>query len=518
MAVENYNIVDISFSCINCNSLNMSHSGKYMQKNKIYGIAKLKSDIIFLSDVRISNKNKISGYKEICNTFLMNSYCKYNFFHNSSSNKRGTGILIKTDILFTELRRIADPAENYLLLLVDLKGKHLILGSIYGPNEHDPTFFRNLQRDILMLGDYPIILGGDWNCTVSTDPADRNPDCLNMAAPPNIRHSGYLGDMCTELNLLDPYRGLNPARREFTYVPRSDAMNNRSRIDFFLISRALIVNLTSCEISIGLQSKLFDHKAVTLDFYSRKRTVTGRSNISTKILGYPETDLIFRTAVAECYIQNINQEHIENFDRCRLLRSIGDIRVMLRNLGPPFKNSEPFLLTAEESAERDISLLRIQNLLNALNINEMQDMPLSCSIDIFTETLLFAIKNDLCSFQHFISVKKKERRKAITDELTQLKDVVPLNLERLKNLEKLLLELDENELKIEVEKSPLFEYINTEKITPEFLKLAKASKVGSKLSDIKKPDGSDFESEKERNDYIVSFFANIYKKPEVNQI
>ena len=80
MAVENYNIVDISFSCINCNSLNMSHSGKYMQKNKIYGIAKLKTDIIFLSDVRISNKNKISGYKEICNIFLMNSYCKYNFF------------------------------------------------------------------------------------------------------------------------------------------------------------------------------------------------------------------------------------------------------------------------------------------------------------------------------------------------------------------------------------------------------------------------------------------------------
>ena len=87
-------------------------------------------------------------------------------------------------------------------------------------------------------------------------------------------------------------------------------------------------------------------------------------------------------------------------------------------------------------------------------------------------------------------------------------------MDSLKNLEKLLLDIDENELKKEVEKSPLYEFINTEKITPEFLKIAKANSIDSKLSDIKKPDGSDFLSDKERNDYVVSFFADIYSKPD----
>jgi len=492
----------------------MSNSGKYVQKNKIYGIAKIKTDIIFLSDVRISNKNKVSGFQEICKTFLLNSYCQYIFLHNSSANKRGTGILIKQGLPFTELRRVADPAENYLLLLADIKGKNIIIGSIYGPNDHDVQFFRNLKRDILALGDYPVIIGGDWNCTGSTDHADLNIDCLNMAAPPNLRHSRYLSDMCSEVNLIDPFRGLHPNRQEFTFVPRSEAMNNRSRIDFFLISRGSLANVTNCEILHGLQSRLFDHKAVILDFNKNVGSASKGSSISTKILGHLETELLVRTAVAECYIQHIESDLVVGFNKNLLLENIGTIRALLRDLGTPFKHSEPFFFDADESAGRALLATRIQNILNNIDVAALQALPLGCSIDIFTETLLFSIKNDVCSFQHFISVKKKERRKAIIADINREKNINPPNIDVLKNLEKLLLEIDENELKLEVEKSPLYEFINTEKITPEFLKLSRSAKIEAKLSDIKKPDGSDFVNDEERNEFIVSFFANIYKKPE----
>jgi hypothetical protein len=45
----------ISVSSINCNSLNMSNLGNINHKLKIYGITRLKSDIILLSDIRLNS-------------------------------------------------------------------------------------------------------------------------------------------------------------------------------------------------------------------------------------------------------------------------------------------------------------------------------------------------------------------------------------------------------------------------------------------------------------------------------
>jgi hypothetical protein len=44
----------ITVSSINCNSLNMSNLGNINHKLKIYGITRLKSDIILLSDIRLN--------------------------------------------------------------------------------------------------------------------------------------------------------------------------------------------------------------------------------------------------------------------------------------------------------------------------------------------------------------------------------------------------------------------------------------------------------------------------------
>ena len=49
----------------------------------------------------------------------------------------------------------------------------------------------------------------------------------------------------------------------------------------------------------------------------------------------------------------------------------------------------------------------------------------------------------------------------------------------------------------EIEKFSLFEHLNMEKMTPHFLKLAKCTRPDSLLKDIKKPDGSNFDSDPE---------------------
>jgi hypothetical protein len=67
-------------------------------------------------------------------------------------------------------------------------------------------------------------------------------------------------------------------------------------------------------------------------------------------------------------------------------------------------------------------------------------------------------------------------------------------------------------MRSEMENFKNFEIINAEKITPRFLTLARVSKNTESLATIKKDDGSDFESDTDRDRYIRSFYANIYSK------
>jgi exonuclease III len=136
----------------------MSSSGKYNQFHKIYGITKLRSDIILMSDTRLCNRNLVSAEDDIKKLFLNNPYGQYNAWFNSTQNKRGVGILIKKKISVSVLRVMADRTENYLLQELMMSGERLIIGSIYGPNNLDRQFFVNLENDLIELNAKYIIL------------------------------------------------------------------------------------------------------------------------------------------------------------------------------------------------------------------------------------------------------------------------------------------------------------------------------------------------------------------------
>jgi len=371
------NIDNLTFASINCNSLNMSSSSKLLQHAKLYGAAKLKTDVIFLSDIRLSNRNLVSNFNNIATIFRVNPYASYRFLHNSTQNKRGTGILIKHDIPFTERARRSDPDENYILLMAEIKGNNLILGSIYGPNNHDNEFFTSLQRDIASLGDFFTVLGGDWNCTLSCNNIDNNIDCINMATPPNLRHSNYVSTLCENLNLMDPFRALHPLRRDFSYVPRAVGQLNRSRIDFFLVSRDLIPSVTECEICPHLQSKLFDHKAITLSFIPLRFPKNNRVSISNSILYEDDIDIVVRNSVLECYLLHINDNNLINFNREQYLNYVGRIWTLLRDAGSPHLIQVEDEGGYERFIHREACLDEIRILFNLLDLDYLQTLPLT---------------------------------------------------------------------------------------------------------------------------------------------
>jgi exonuclease III len=257
---------NITFSIQNCNSLNMSHSTSQNQRLKIEAITSLKTDIIMLCDLRLGNKNLTSCKGSVSNLFLINNNCANDFMSNSTLTKRGVGILFKKDLNIIIEETINSDDENFMLSRIVLRGQKFIIGVIYGPNEHNPAFFRNLYEACRRLGNAPLILGGDLNCTFSNLNVQANPDCFNMAELPNYRHSCYISEFCLALELDDPFRFLHPNSKKYTYRPFGLVRKNRSRIDFFMISKSLLNLNLDCVIPEGPLGTFFDHKYVDLTF------------------------------------------------------------------------------------------------------------------------------------------------------------------------------------------------------------------------------------------------------------
>jgi hypothetical protein len=73
--------------------------------------------------------------------------------------------------------------------------------------------------------------------------------------------------------------------------------------------------------------------------------------------------------------------------------------------------------------------------------------------------------------------------------------------------------IQDRKMRSKLESSKNFEIFNNEKITPNFLNLAKGQKSEASLLDLKREDGSDFPSEDERKTYVRNFYKNLYQKP-----
>ena len=103
---------------------------------------------------------------------------------------------------------------------------------------------------------------------------------------------------------------------EFTYTPRDLNRSNRSRLDFFFISNHLIPIVGKIEIAQTLQSNLFDHKAVLLDF-KKVRQGNSRPCISRKILDADHISTVVWGAILETYVLNsgLDREIQNGFQR-----------------------------------------------------------------------------------------------------------------------------------------------------------------------------------------------------------
>jgi hypothetical protein len=205
--------------------------------------------------------------------------------------------------------------------------------------------------------------------------------------------------MCEDLEMSDPYRVKFPNRKEFTYRPSVILKTNRSRIDFFITSNHLTEQIRKCFISNSLQNKLFDHRATHICF-KKQGTGIRTPTISREILKDPDIDLVVKISIYETYAHHSNI--ITEPVRLETLLRLGTARRDLRESGP---DSSTLPVGSRNELRRSGVLAGIKETLNYFRIAEFYvgGFVDGISDDIFMETLVNNLKNDVVSYQNFIS-------------------------------------------------------------------------------------------------------------------
>jgi exonuclease III len=114
-----------------------------------------------------------SATHKITSAFQKTNLGHFDFYFNSSSNKRGVAMLIKKSLDLTLVNEFSDLDENILIKKFSKNGGEIVLGAIYGPNTTNRTFYNNLTRYLTNNNNGPVVLAGDWNTTWDGSPPPR---------------------------------------------------------------------------------------------------------------------------------------------------------------------------------------------------------------------------------------------------------------------------------------------------------------------------------------------------------
>jgi exonuclease III len=392
-------------------SLNIS-TKNIITDQKILAIAGLCSDIIFLSDLRLNSLKQSVACKDITKRFHL---LGYKFIHNSPHSNRGVGILVKKKAMekLNIVNTVRDLDGNHILIDIEYKSTRYTLGSVYGANTNDGIEMYNvLRNDISQLRNTKIILGGDWNCVWDRSVVDVNLDVMNMVNVPSLLRSNKVHELCTYLNLTDPYRIFYPNTREFTFTPNGVNQYNRSRLDFFLVSKDLTDSVLDVTIPHCLNSSVFDHKSVTILF---SKPVNNFSFfIKDNYILQDEFSAGVHAAVVECYLIHSKIDNDLTIDRKNeILLKIGTINRVLGDINElktqEILNGSNNLLTLQIEGKRGELRATLEDL---PSVELLDTLDLDPAPDIFLETLILCVKN-YALLEQRRSIRLKNLKKSI---------------------------------------------------------------------------------------------------------
>lgn len=251
-------------------SLNTRGLRENVKRKALFLFAKqFKTDFVFFQETH-SVGNDVKFWRSQWNNDL--------WFAHGSERSAGVATL-KNTFSGNVLEVFSDHFGHFLCLLLSWNNSVFILVNIYGYNlnTENTKLFESLEERILLwFRKHPqafLLIGGDFNITIN-DLVDRWPPKQPCSS------SVTLKTFMQKYNLIDAWRELYPNKCSYTWSNKNGT--RQSRIDFFLVSRSILIENMSVNIII---TPLTDHKAISINIRSSSfltpcRTSFWKMNIS----------------------------------------------------------------------------------------------------------------------------------------------------------------------------------------------------------------------------------------------
>jgi hypothetical protein len=282
--------------------------------------------------------------------------------------------------------------------------------------------------------------------------------------------------------------------------------------------------LDECAISNTVTTSLFDHKCISLYIKKKSQQKNKVPKLTNTFLNSKYLDLSVTTAAIEANVLSIDESCNDNVPANYNSSAdlVADMKIKLADLKRIIKELESLELQKAKS-DQDVHLnllvaakaasgfLAIENMVPMETIEKLKK---KCTHSRFFEVLVEQTKKMGMRAQKKLSYNEYVRKSEIRSRIDNLKKNYTANQTRIFDLERDLGRIIDNELRDRMMDLKIFDCLHAEKATSHFLNLAKKTSRGESLEKVRKPDGTDFESENERSDYITNFYSSLYRKDE----
>ena len=182
-----------------------------------------------------------------------------------SSRSRGTSILFNSNLQYSHIEDRTSDCGNYLMVACKIFSESYLLVNVYGPNEDNPIFYKNLNEMIDKFDVQYTIVAGDLNFVINPEK-----DSLNYVGENNVRAKEKFIALTYKHNLVDAWRHTFPNQRKYTWLRKNPL--KAGRLDMFFVSDNMLNAITDVGIEPGYRT---DHNVITLAIQGKQQRGNG---------------------------------------------------------------------------------------------------------------------------------------------------------------------------------------------------------------------------------------------------
>ena len=152
----------------------------------------------------------------------------------------------------------------------------------------------------------------------------------------------------------------------------------------------------------------------------RENSHNSKPSISNFILNDPLIEIVVKLSVIECYLHQVDvSAHPLNIPV--LLQRVGTAKVTLRGVGADDAILVPGTRTEYDSLLHENKIAGLNATIDDFDIDGLQSLAIIIEDDLFLEYLINCIRNDIVSYQTFISRTFNQTKNTLISQLNECK-------------------------------------------------------------------------------------------------